>query len=798
MPRDITWLQLSVKKPRRSRLSSPPLPSLQPISCALLASKILRGGYTVDKTVPVAFDYVRGGQTIANGDIHYDKLGRITSFTQDDKDIATVAYVDNADGKWISKTISKWADGKETERTKTERTLDSKGRIIAVDNSKYDFTTEQWAPTHSYAYDYNHMGKDNSVTISGDAVITKDINYQELRPGLTFAQGYECIWFEPKQSYVRSEFEMGYKTEYKLDGNTLTWSKIFSDKETGKVENAEYYKEEVQEGKPQAGYYTLIDSYSTDNQNWTITEKTEFTTNYNDLFTQNDGKQRVYACYTYDTGEQQYNLDRKTVYEWVNHPSLKLIKETEYRGDDDADISYYPVGEDGKLDRSGKIDYYLCQNGDYITCYDVRSEQNDNEYIYYYTFYTAQGKETRQIRISETEETSALAPKLVEELKNGVWTPLKNETILIGDQVNKLTYKTNEKGYPVWSEEYEDGILDEQVDIEYTDKGYNEKTYTISEDTQQKYMEYEHISALLSDGSHELVINEYAEDGAIDYRSKRVYKDDLSFYYSWNESANNWSTDPSVYVASITTKEADGTRTTISRSYENGKIVNDHKTVNRTVSIPAIKMTIPTNPLPGFIPDGIFSSIRLPEASTEENMESYIWNSETNEWELEYSSNPSSYEEEKIEEDGSVIYTVKTGGSTYKYTVSANGILSIYSDYGNAYIFGYDEDARLTQIQINPNNLDDYEIYAIDYGKIQVTVTDGINQPTAQTIRLQVNGRTITLSDANSHAQSGKSLQLFSLDGKLVDKSQAGSVTAPAAGIYIVVADGLKTKISVK
>mgnify|MGYP006986246197 FL=1 len=702
-----------------------------------------------------------------------------------------MAYVDNADGKWISKTISKWADGKETERTKTERTLDSKGRIIAVDNSKYDFTTEQWAPTHSYAYDYDHMGKDNSVTISGDAVVTKDINYQELK-------GYECIWFEPKQSYVRSEFEMGYKTEYKLDGNTLTWSKISSDVETGKVVYAEYYKEEVQEGEPQAGYYTLIDSYSTDNQNWTITEKTEFTTNYNDLFTQNDGKQRVYACYTYDTGEQQYNLDRKTVYEWVNHPSLKLIKETEYRGDDDADIRYYPVGEDGELDRSGEIDYYLCQNGDYITCYDVRSEQNDNEYIYYYTFYTAQGKETRQIRISETEKTSALAPKLVEELKNGVWTPLKNETILIGDQVNKLTYKTNEKGYPVWSEEYEDGILDEQVDIEYTDKGYNEKTYTISEDTQQKYMEYEHISALLSDGSHELVINEYAEDGAIDYRSKRVYKDDLSFYYSWNESANNWSTDPSVYVASITTKEADGTRTTISRSYENGKIVNDHKTVNRTVSIPAIKMTIPTNPLPGFIPDGIFSSIRLPEASTEENMESYIWNSETNEWELEYSSNPSSYEEEKIEEDGSVIYTVKTGGSTYKYTVSANGILSIYSDYGNAYIFGYDEDARLTQIQINPNNLDDYEIYAIDYGKIQVTVTDGINQPTAQTIRLQVNGRTITLSDTNSHAQSGKSLQLFSLDGKLVDKSQAGSVTAPAAGIYIVVADGLKTKISVK
>ena len=117
-------------------------------------------------------------------------------------------------------------------------------------------------------------------------------------------------------------------------------------------------------------------------------------------------------------------------------------------------------------------------------------------------------------------------------------------------------------------------------------------------------------------------------------------------------TANAWSTDPSVYVASITTKEADGTRTTISRSYENGKIVNDHKTVNRTVSIQAIKMTIPTNPLPGFIPDGIFSSIRLPEASTEENMESYNWNSETNEWELEYSSNPSSNEEEKIEEDG--------------------------------------------------------------------------------------------------------------------------------------------------
>ena len=711
-----------------------------------------------------------------------------------------MAYVDNADGKWISKTISKWTDGKETERTKTERTLDSKGRIIAEDNSKYDFNTEQWTPTHSYAYDYDHMGKDNSVTISGDAVITKDISYQELRPGLTFAQGYEYIWFEPKQSYVRSEFGMGYKIEYKLDGNTLTWSKIFSDVETGKVENAEYYKEEVQEGKPQAGYYTLIDSYSTDNQNWTITEKTESTTNYNDLFVQNDGKQRVYAHYTYDTDKQQYNLEEKTVYEWVNHPSLKLIKETEYRGDDDADISYYPVGEDGQLDHSGKIDYYLCQNGDYITSYEVQSEQNDNEYINYYTFYTAQGKETRQIRISETEETSALAPKLVEELKNGVWTPLKNETILIGDQVNKLTYKTNEKGYPVWSEEYEDGILDKQVDIEYTDKGYSKKTYALSEETQQKYMEHENISTLLSDGSHELVINEYAEDGSIDYRSKRVYNGDISYYYSWNESTNDWSAY-SVDVASITTKDADGTITTISRSYENGEIVNNHKTVKRTVSIPAIKMTIPTNPLPGFIPDYIFSNIRLPEARTEENMESYKWNSETKEWELEYPSTPSSYEEEKIE-DGSIIYTVKTGGITYKYAVAANGILSIYSDYYGdsyiSYIFGYDEDGRLTQIQINPNNLDNYEYYGINYGKIQVTVTDGISQPTAQAFHLQVSGRTISLSDANSLASGGKSLQLFSLDGKLVGKSQAGSVTAPAAGIYVVMADGVKTKISVK
>ena len=89
----------------------------------------------------------------------------------------------------------------------------------------------------------------------------------------------------------------------------------------------------------------------------------------------------------------------------------------------------------------------------------------------------------------------------------------------------------------------------------------------------------------------------------------------------------------------------------------------------------------------------------------------------------------------------------------------------------------------MSQVTYNGNGVETYQII---YGVIDVT--DGIAKPSVAVAHLRIDGKTVT-------AVGSKSLRLYGVDGKLVGESQQGSVTAPSAGIYVVVADGVKTKI---
>lgn len=764
---------------------------------------------TEEKTVPTSYTQTVGSTLLSEKKVTYDKKGRIIEISSEDGTGTKYSYTDNEKGKWTTRTQSTWAKNTngiiiESERVKTERTFDSKGRIITIEKSSYNFSKDVWEPSHSYAYDYDHVGIDQDAISNGEAVITKDISYSVST--FRYKEGYEYIWIEPIKSYVKSSFNLGYTNQYQFQDNTLSWSEIHYDYNTNEVKSAQYYKEEIQEGKPQVGYYTSIASQSDDNKNWTITDKIEFTANYNDLFLHNDGKQRILVSYNYDADTQQFELDRKIIREWVSHPTLKLIKETDIDGDEDTYIQYLTVYDNGKLKFNSSEDFYLSPNGDYVTYYYTRSK-TDNTYTDYYTFYNAQGIETRRVRMIETTDISCVAPNILEEQKNGEWTPIKNETLNMGDLTNIFNIKTNELGYPIWSEEYIDGKLDMEYKAEYSNTGYTIFYYDLNEYTQQKYLDEKVVCTLSADGSRETISTEYLEDGTIDYRSKEICKavgdDKITYHYSWDEEKANWSTEPTISVARKISEAADGAITTIDRSYENGEVVNYMKTVEKPYDIPAIHITLPSNPLPGGISDIFFTDIHLYEAVSGNTSTTYFWNKDTQQWEADNSDNKAGYEykyvEDKLGNDAPTGYHVSLGYDKFDYIVDSQNRLTAYSDNYHSYTYKYNDDGCLIQIMdISADDPAKYEVYAINYGKIQVTVTDGISQPTAQTIHLQVNGRTITLSDANSHAQSGKSLQLFSLDGKLVGKSQAGSVTAPAAGIYVVVADGVKTKISVK
>lgn len=764
---------------------------------------------TEEKTVPTSYTQTVGSTLLSEKKVTYDKKGRIIEISSEDGTGTKYSYTDNEKGKWTTRTQSTWAKNTngiiiESERVKTERTFDAKGRIITIEKSSYNFSKEEWEPSHSYAYDYDHVGIDQDAISNGEAVITKDISYSVST--FRYKEGYEYIWIEPIKSYVKSSFNLGYTNQYQFQDNTLSWSEIYYDYNTNEVKSAQYYKEEIQEGKPQVGYYTSIASQSDDNKNWTITGKIEFTANYNDLFLHNDGKQRILVSYNYDADTQQFELDRKIIREWVSHPTLKLIKETDIDEDEDTYIQYLTVYDNGKLKFNSSEDFYLSPNGDYVTYYYTRSK-TDNTYTDYYTFYNAQGEETRRVRMIETTDISCVAPNILEEQKNGEWTPIKNETLNMGDLTNIFNIKTNELGYPIWSEEYIDGKLDMEYKAEYSNTGYTIFYYDLNEYTQQKYLDEKVVCTLSADGSRETISTEYLEDGTIDYRSKEICKavgdDKITYHYSWDEEKANWSTEPTISVARKISEAADGAITTIDRSYENGEVVNYMKTVEKPYDIPAIHITLPSNPLPGAISDVFFTDIHLYEAVSGSTSTTYFWNKDTQQWEADNSDNKAGYEykyvEDKLGNDAPIGYHVSLGYDKFDYIVDSQNRLTAYSDNYHSYTYKYNDDGCLIQIMdISADDPAKYEVYAINYGKIQVTVTDGISQPTAQTIHLQVNGRTITLSDANSHAQSGKSLQLFSLDGKLVGKSQAGSVTAPAAGIYVVVADGVKTKISVK
>lgn len=795
--------------PEKAMTSSKTLPELVRTDQMRTVDAAEIEGQTVKKILPVAFLHSDGAEAGPEEKISYDLQGNISQISYSDESVETFDYTYNAQHKWVTLQHTKMnAQKEEIAKFKTERSFDAKGRLLSIHATGFDYDTQEWYPVsdHEYSYDKETETLDESM----QAYVVKDLTYEKVG-NRYMAHGTEYVWYEAAKAFIECKSDEYRQETVVLDGNNYTKVRkyYYGNSSSDEPNWCDYDKCEALVNQPAEGYVTLTYYRSSDGVNWEFNERIAQTQNFDSSFAVNDGKHREKTVYSYDESTLQYQIQRKDAYDWVNHPTLNLVKHTHFYYDDgeleDVNTTYEKV-ENGDF-ISDNSEYYIAADNSYTV---LKYPDNSDEVLL--TFYDAHGKETRRIRSGEDVQKWR-SPSVMEEYENGKWVALKNATITLGaGSENHTTVKTNELGYGVWSEIYEDGKLSETSEIKYTDNGYV-ATYYEANGNGVMYLEEIESAKLLADGSTEIIYTDYDEDGEIEEKERTVVQiDGIETYYNWDEDANDWKISH-MNIPPVSSTNADGVSVTILRRW-NGEAIEEYQTIledknadgtkkwteiyNKedgewkpsqkteyaAYSFGAVSCTLPSNPLPAIIPQSLFNDFFLVPACEGVSEISYGWNEETNSWDTANSSfRDFSYSERQ--EDGYKIVEAFYRGKPYTYYIDSKNRLVVYEGPdGPARLFDYDEEGRVTQMTFRSNEV---ESYVIEYG--QVEVSNGISAPAVQLAsHLRIAGKTIT-------AAGVKQLQLFSADGKLVGNSLNGTITAPSSGIYIVVADGKRLKV---
>lgn len=795
--------------PEKAMTSSKTLPELVRTDQMRTVDAAEIEGQTVKKILPVAFLHSDGAEAGPEGKISYDLQGNISQISYSDESVETFDYTYNAQHKWVTLQHTKMnAQKEEIAKFKTERSFDAKGRLLSIHATGFDYDTQEWYPVsdHEYSYDKETETLDESM----QAYVVKDLTYEKVG-NRYMAHGTEYVWYEAAKAFIECKSDEYRQETVVLDGNNYTKVRkyYYGNSSSDEPNWCDYDKCEALVNQPAEGYVTLTYYRSSDGVNWEFNERIAQTQNFDSSFAVNDGKHREKTVYSYDESTLQYQIQRKDAYDWVNHPTLNLVKHTHFYYDDgeleDVNATYEKV-ENGDF-ISDNSEYYIAADNSYTV---LKYPDNSDEVLL--TFYDAHGKETRRIRSGEDVQKWR-SPSVMEEYENGKWVALKNATITLGaGSENHTTVKTNELGYGVWSEIYEDGKLSETSEIKYTDNGYV-ATYYEANGNGVMYLEEIESAKLLADGSTEIIYTDYDEDGEIEEKERTVVQiDGIETYYNWDEDANDWKISH-MNIPPVSSTNADGVSVTILRRW-NGEAIEEYQTIledknadgtkkwteiyNKedgewkpsqkteyaAYSFGAVSCTLPSNPLPAIIPQSLFNDFFLVPACEGVSEISYGWNEETNSWDTANSSfRDFSYSERQ--EDGYKIVEAFYRDKPYTYYIDSKNRLVVYEGPdGPARLFDYDEEGRVTQMAFRSNEV---ESYVIEYG--QVEVSNGISAPAVQLAsHLRIAGKTIT-------AAGVKQLQLFSADGKLVGNSLNGTITAPSSGIYIVVADGKRLKV---
>lgn len=798
-------------------------------------------------------------QCIGTSTFEYDKQGRIlvedNGYSRYD-----YTYTDNADGEWIEKLEVLTNESGEKSETLSRRDFDSQGRVIA-DYYYGDKTADGlWRLSTEQNYDY---------TDSGECIQTKSL-YYVYRKGdkISFKSGFVLTWYEPIQDYIEDNYYNDKYSETSVEGDICTtnyyklksesgdfsegfykyktWSRKATDKDLIINENASSYsfpysltytydvdgtvtyrdgrKLVLEEGMPASGYYreTEYFSYLWEAELWSPSFRASYTYGYKENKLNAEGfREYISEVYNEPNG---WRVSFKERYEAVpcNIEGISVQKRIYTSYDKEGKVEYVQSRNMfyNTSDYSDVLNVYLYDNGNYV----IGDRESDECYVY--VFYDSKGKELKRLRsIFESSSNKYSGRSRMEELKDGVWTKITNQKIVIGENDQKIIIQLDEDGNTKYDEAYYNGQISSRTEYTYTDDGFISLHYS----TTGKgvfYLRAKLEFHLSSDNVLTDVNIGYDVDGNIMYGQKiehypngleKIYvmnRNDGKFYFSRKSISDYVSTDENGYVTTIKrtvddqdNENVDEVSKTITRRAEGYSYIESYeKKDGKWVGVTKEEQTLVT------FPEFDIQYMSDSEANVDYwivflgckplDYTSYVWDNESGKWVLDESSisdvvvngNMLEYKNvyHKQQYDTEVTGYVKRDDA-HRMTEICRVDKTIYPN-GNTevnrtllYKYTYNSDGKLAQQEIYQ---DDTYLGRTVYTYSDIVVTEVEQVVDGTTYKLRISGRDIT-------ANGKSAITLYDMSGRVVAQGSNGKVVAPANGMYIVSVDGKKIKISV-
>ena len=791
-------------------------------------------------------------QCIGTSTFEYDKQGRIivedNGYSRYD-----YTYTDNADGEWIEKLEVLTNESGEKSETLSRRDFDSQGRVIA-DYYYGDKTADGlWRLSTEQNYDY---------TDSGECIQTKSL-YYVYRKGdkISFKSGFVLTWYEPIQDYIEDNYYNDKYSETSVEGDICTtnyyklksesegysqgfykyktWSRSSTNKDLIMVEHDQWaglypysliytynidgslsdrdgVKIVYEEGMPTSGYTrkTEYHSYFFRDELWTPGLRDTYTNGFDEKKLNSEGyREKIYEDYNTYTGwyvsyKERYeavpcNIDGISIQKYIITNYDKEGNETSVR----TRNTFYNTSDNSEV-----YDIYLYDNGNY-----VKGERESDE-CFVYVFYDSKGKELKRLR-------SMLGKSRMEELKDGVWTKITNQKIVIGENDQKIIIQLDEDGNTKYDETYYNGQIYNRTEYTYTDDGYIYLHYS----TTSKGVLYLRTKLELHLSSDNVLTDVnvvYDVDGNIMYGRKIEYypnglekiydmnRNDGKFYFSHKSISDYVSTDENGYVTTIKrtvddqdNENVDEVSKTITRITEDNSYIESYEKQNgKWVGVTKEEQTMVT------FPEFDIQYMSDSEANVDYwrvflgckplDYTSYVWDNESGKWVLDESSisdvvvngNMLEYKNvyHKQQYDTEVTGYVKRDDA-HRMTEICRVDKTIYPN-GNTevnrtllYKYTYNSDSKLAQQEIYQ---DDTYLGRTVYTYSDIVVTEVEQVVDGTTYKLRISGRDIT-------ANGKSAITLYDMSGRVVAQGSNGKVVAPANGMYVVSVDGKNIKISV-
>lgn len=797
---------------------------------------------------------------IGTSTFEYDKQGRIlvedNGYSRYD-----YTYTDNADGDWIEMLVVYTNEKGEKSETLSTREFDSQGRIIAGYNYDGKSADGQWLLDYVTNYVY---------TDSGECIQTKMLySIGRTNDNDVVWNGFVLTWYEPIQDYIEDNYYYDKYSEtsveddicttnyYKLKSESgdfsqgfykyKTWSRKATDKDLIMVEHDLWYglypysltytydvdgtvtdrngvKIVYEEGMPTSGYTrkTEYHSYFYREELWTPGFRDTYTNGFDEKKLNAEGfREQICEDYNTYTG---WRVSYKERYEAVpcNIDGIFAQKRIYTSYDEEGKVDYVQSRNMfyNTSDYSDVYNIYLYDNGNYV----IGNKESDECFVY--VFYDSKGKELKRLRsILESSSNKYSGRSRMEELKDGVWTKITNQKIVIGENDQKIIIQLDEDGNTKYDETYYNGQIYSRTEYTYTDDGYTSLYYSTT-GKGVLYLGSKLEFHLSSDNVLTDIHVGYDKDGNIMYGQKIVHypnglekiygmnRNDGKFYFSRKSISDYVSTDENGYVTTIKrtvddqdNENVDEVSKTITRraegysyleSYEkqNGKWVGVTKEEQTMVTFPEFDIQYMSDSEANVVYWRAFLGCKNLDYT------SYVWDNESGKWALDESSisdvvvngNMLEYKNvyHKQQSDTELTGYVKRDDA-HRMTEICRVDKTIYPN-GNTevnrtllYKYTYNSDGKLAQQEIYQD--DTYlgrTVYI--YGDIVVTEVEQIIDGAAY--KLRISGRDIV-------ANSKSAIKLYDMSGRVVAQGSNGKVVAPANGMYVVSVDGKNIKISV-